>query len=61
MILQTTVEITKKSGHNTVVYGDTDSVMIDNGTTDVSEALAIANDICESISAEFTHLGPGIE
>jgi DNA polymerase alpha subunit A len=61
MILQKTIEIVEKTGRNTVVYGDTDSVMIDSGTADVSEAMAIAQSICESVSAEFKYLRLGIE
>lgn len=60
-ILQRTVEIVEMSGRNTVVYGDTDSVMIDSGTADVSEALRIAEDICSKVSTGFTNLKLGVE
>ena len=60
-ILQRTVEIVEMTGRNTVVYGDTDSVMIDSGTADVSEALSIADDICKRVSSEFSNLKLGVE
>jgi DNA polymerase alpha subunit A len=61
MILQKTVEIVENTGRNTVVYGDTDSVMIDSGMSDTSEALTTVHSICESVSDEFIYIRLGIE
>ncbi|CXI06651.1 DNA polymerase delta catalytic subunit, putative [Plasmodium berghei] len=42
--------------HNaTVVYGDTDSVMVKFGTNDVGEAMRLGKDAAERISKEFLH------
>ncbi|KNA00843.1 DNA polymerase delta catalytic subunit [Plasmodium vivax North Korean] len=42
--------------HNsTVVYGDTDSVMVKFGTNNIAEAMALGKDAAQRISKEFLH------
>ncbi|OHT17170.1 hypothetical protein TRFO_41265 [Tritrichomonas foetus] len=60
-ILQRTVEIVEKNGKDSIIYGDTDSVMIDSGTKDPIEALAKGKEIAETVSSQFTHLKFGVE
>ena len=60
-ILQRTVEIVEKSGKDSIIYGDTDSVMINSGTTDPIEALAKGKEIAEIVTSQFDYLRFGVE
>lgn len=60
-ILQRTVEIVEKSGKDSIIYGDTDSVMINSGTADPIAALAKGKEIAEIVTSQFDHLRFGVE
>ncbi|KAK8885807.1 DNA polymerase alpha catalytic subunit [Tritrichomonas musculus] len=59
-ILLLTVDQITKMGH-TVIYGDTDSVMIQTNTKDWQVALKTAESIGNEISLQYSHLKLGVE
>lgn len=60
-ILQRTVEIVEKNGRDSIVYGDTDSVMINTGLTDPEAALNKGKEIAEIVTNQFHHLKFAVE
>jgi DNA polymerase delta subunit 1 len=44
--------------NNQVIYGDTDSVMVQFGTPDVEEAMKLGREAAQQISDTFTKVFP---
>ena len=55
-VLQETVETIESTGRFSVIYGDTDSVMIDTGAYDIYESMRIADEIKEEIQHKYNYL-----
>ena len=60
-ILQQTVEIVEQKGKYAIIYGDTDSIMIDSGTKTPEKALRIGKKLAEVVTKNFNHLKFGVE
>lgn len=54
--LERTVAIAKDSLSLEVIYGDTDSIMIHTGQTEITEAIKIGNDLKRLVNKQFKHL-----
>lgn len=56
-ILQSTVDLVRDTLRLEVIYGDTDSIMVHTGTTDIKEALAMGNKIKKEVCSYRKPLG----
>eukprot|EP00917_Polyrhabdina_sp_WS-2016_P008572 GHVP01019197.1.p1 GENE.GHVP01019197.1~~GHVP01019197.1.p1 ORF type:complete len:1191 (-),score=173.06 GHVP01019197.1:50-3622(-) len=59
-LLEKAVDTSEKMGY-TVIYGDTDSIMVETGTTKISVAKEIAETIKENICSEYNVLEIGLD
>jgi DNA polymerase alpha subunit A len=60
VVLQETVDQVESTGKYSIIYGDTDSVMIDTGTKDAFEANRIANELSQEIQSKYKYLKLGV-
>jgi DNA polymerase alpha subunit A len=59
-ILKSTVELAEEMGLN-VIYGDTDSIMIDTKSSDFANANAMANMLKEKVNQRYNELEIGVD
>lgn len=55
-VLQDTVDTVESSGKYSVIYGDTDSVMVNTGTKNIDEAIKIAESISTKVTNKYKFL-----
>jgi len=60
-ILTNSVDIVERIGLYTIIYGDTDSLMINTGEKDIDRAIALGKTICDMINAQYKYISIGIE